>query len=242
MARIGRSKRLRPVSSLVPSFRLLALLLCSTAVFFMGWPSAFLLTALLAGLLILEGLSLCSLIKDAVFVLSLALATFLIEGLSLEGGLHLASGGLLASALRDGLRLAASFAAGRLFYATTRTSELREAAEDSFRFLPAKTGSAIALALLLVLSFIPLILEEWKASRLAARARGLSRRPGLRASSDFLAAFLRRLMLGSLALPEALAARGWTGGSSKRPRRMWRLYDYCSLFGICLGLAGLLLL
>jgi energy-coupling factor transporter transmembrane protein EcfT len=242
MARLGRSKRLRPVSSLVPSFRLLALLLCSTAVFFMGWLSAGLLAASLAGLLLIEGLKLRGLFKDVAFVLSLSLATFLIEGLSLEGGLHLASGGLLASALRDGLRLAASFAAGHLFYATTRTSELREAAEDSCRFLPGKTGSEIALALLLALSFMPLILEEWRASRLASRARGLPKRPGLRASSDFLAAFLRRLMLASLALPEALAARGWTGGSSKRPRRMWRLYDYCSLFGICLGLAVLILL
>jgi energy-coupling factor transporter transmembrane protein EcfT len=208
----------------------------------MGWLSAFLLAACLVGLLRIEGASLRGLLRDAAFILSLSLATFLIEGLSLEGGLHLALGGLLTSALRDGLRLAASFAAGRLFYATTRTSELREAAEDSFRFLPGRAGSEIALALLLALSFIPLILREWKASRLAARARGAPKRPGLEASSVFLAAFLRRLMLGSLALPEALAARGWTGGASKRLRRSWRLYDYCALLILCAGLGGLMLL
>jgi energy-coupling factor transporter transmembrane protein EcfT len=205
----------------------------------MSGLSAGILAALLAGFLFIEGLDPRALLRDAAFVLSLALASFLIEGLSFEGGFHLARGDILSSALRDGLRLAASFAAGRLFYATTRTSELREAAEDSCRLLPGKAGAEIALALLLVLSFIPLILGEWKASLLAARARGLPKRPSLRASSDFLAAFLRRLMLGSLALPEALSARGWTGGEPKRRRQPWRLYDYVFLLLACAGLTGL---
>jgi energy-coupling factor transporter transmembrane protein EcfT len=207
----------------------------------MKGPSAGILAALLAALLLVEGLGLRSLFRDAAFVLGLALASFFIEGLSFRGGIHLAKDGILLAALRDGLRLAASFAAGRLFYATTRTSELREAAEDSCRFLPGKAGAEIALSLLLVLSFIPLILEEWRASRLAARARGFAKRPSLRASSEFLAAFLRRLMLGSLALPEALVARGWTGGDSQRPRQAWRPYDYCSLLLICMAMAGLIL-
>jgi energy-coupling factor transporter transmembrane protein EcfT len=208
----------------------------------MGGPSAALLAAALALLLIIEGLPLRTLLRDSCFVLGLALTGFLVEGLSLEGGLHLASGPILASALRDGLRLAASFAAGRLFYATTRTSELREAAEDSCRFLPGAAGAEIALALLLVLSFIPLILGEWRASLLAARARGLPRRPSLGACSDFFAAFLRRLMLGSLALPEALAARGWTGGDFKRRRRPWGPLEYGSLLLVCAALLGLTLL
>jgi energy-coupling factor transporter transmembrane protein EcfT len=208
----------------------------------MGGPSAGILAAALASLLLIEGLPPRTLLRDLSFVLGLALTGFLIEGLSFEGGLHLASGPLLSLALRDGLRLAASFAAGRLFYTTTRTSQLREAAEDSCRFLPGAAGAEIALALLLVLSFIPLILGEWRASLLAARARGLSRRPSLGASSDFLAAFLRRLMLGSLALPEALAARGWTGGDSKRRRQPWGSYEYGSLLLVCAALVGLTML
>lgn len=238
MARLGRARR-GPVSALAPSARLLGLLLSSAAVFFMGPRGSGPLSLALLCLLIAEGQKPRALLRDALFVLSLAGATLLIEGLSFEAGPRLDFARLLPGAARDALRLAASFEAGRLFYTTTRSSELREAAEDSCRLLPGSLGSEIGLSLLLVLSFLPLILDEWRASLLAARARGLPRRPGLKASAELLSSFLRRLMLRSLALPEALAARGWTGGAEGRgrpARRPWAAYDYIAIAvsGVCL--------
>jgi len=185
-------------------------------------------------LLYREGLRPWKLMKEASFLLWLAAFTLIVQGLDLRGGPRLSEEGLRA-ALAYCARLFAAYAAGRLFYAATTRSELRDAATRIARVFPGRAKSDIGLVFSLVLGFIPLIVDEWRSSLEAGRARGMSRRPGFAGSVALLAAFLRRLMLAALAVPEALAARAWTGDRAIA-RESWRGRDFT-----CLALAAAIL-
>jgi energy-coupling factor transporter transmembrane protein EcfT len=60
---------------------------------------------------------------------------------------------------------------------------------------------------------------------------------------EFLAAFLRRLMVDSTKLPEALASRGWEGGGKAPDLRVeaWRTRDWVVALLLTLGLAAAIL-
>jgi energy-coupling factor transporter transmembrane protein EcfT len=68
----------------------------------------------------------------------------------------------------------------------------------------------LGLAFSMVLGYLPLIVEEWQASMEAARSRGMPKRPGIQQQAAFIIAFIRRLMLSAISVPEALLARAWS--------------------------------
>jgi energy-coupling factor transporter transmembrane protein EcfT len=123
-----------------------------------------------------------------------------------------------------GVRLLAVFLAGRLFYASTTASEIRDAVTRIARYIPIVRRLDIGLCLSMVIGFIPFIFTEWQDSLEAARSRGMPRRPRLSRMSLFVTAFLRRLIVRAIALPEALVARGWTRERGLAPSR-WRMRD-----------------
>lgn len=222
---------LRPAKALDPGCRLLCLALVSSAVFFLGAPYAALLALGLMSLLLLEGVPLWRILKESGYVLLLSLFAMILECFGWKGGPVFYPEYLPGIAVYAA-RLLSAFMAGRLFYTVTDSSELRIAALKAGRLLPGKLRGDAALAMVLVIGFVPLIRDEWKSSLDSAKARGLrlgrARGFSLRASVDFLAAFMRRLMLDSLSLPEALASRGWEGGD-RSPRLAldpWRAWDW----------------
>lgn len=203
--------RVAPISSLAPSCRLLCLALVSSASLLAGPATAGIAASVFFAFLLLEGMRAGDILKEASFLLWFAAFTILIQGLDFRGGPRILGEGL-RSALGYCARLLAAYLAGRLFYAATTRSELRDAATRIVRFLPGRARSDAGLALSLVLGFMPLIIEEWSSSVEAGRARGLSRKLGFSGYAALISAFLRRLMLSALALPDALAARAWSGG------------------------------
>jgi energy-coupling factor transporter transmembrane protein EcfT len=219
--------RLGPVSSLDPSARLLCLSLLSSAALLAGLPFSVLVCAAALALLVRGGLSPAAILKDTAFVAAFAAFTAALKLLGPPGskGEPL---GILAEGGTYGARLLAAFLAGRLFYASTSASELRDAATRMARRLPLLRRMDLGLGLSLVIGFIPQIFEEWRSSLEAARSRGLKRRPGARLQALFVAAFLRRLMLRAVAVPEALSARGWTRERGVQPSQ-WKLRDSCAL-------------
>jgi energy-coupling factor transporter transmembrane protein EcfT len=183
---------------------------------------ALLLAASSFCLLLLSGLGPLRLLRDSGLVALFALFSAGLRFLGLPESMT-AAREILALSAAYGARLLAAFLAGRLFYATTSPSELRDAATRITRRLPILGRWDLGLALSLILGFIPLIFDEWKASLEAARSRGMPQRPGLGRQALFVAAFLRRLMLRAVAVPEALSARGWTRSRGLSPLRWsWR--------------------
>jgi len=206
-----------PVKSLAPSARLVAMFLLA-GVLFATKPLA--LCIFLLGLVLLlarEGLGPGAFLAELRGLLFLVAFAFLIEGLGWEKGPRLLPEGLCIAALYS-LRLVATFALGRLFYQTTPGSELREAAGLFGRLIPGRLGEDLALALALVLGFLPDIIGEWRLSLEAGQARGIHRGSGPALRLRVVEAFIRRLILDALSLPEILVARGWTGASSKYPQ------------------------
>ena len=213
-----------PVSRLDPACRLICLALLSAASILASWPAAALLAFGFAVLLRLGGLRLSRLAAESTFVAFFALAA---------GGLRLwtigAAGGAALGPSIDftlgyGAKLLASFLAARLFYASTGTSEMRDAVTRIARRVPLARRVDAGLILALVIEYMPLIFEEWKDSLFAARARGLPRRPSLIQAATFLGAFLRRLILRVVAVPAALSARGWTRDRGLMPST-WKTAD-----------------
>jgi energy-coupling factor transporter transmembrane protein EcfT len=181
----------------------------------------------------LGGLKIRQVLLESSFVLLFALATTAMHfwshpGEGVEGGGILGYGGAYC------IKLFAAFLSGRLFYASTRISEIRDSVTRILRRVPFVRRFDAGMALSLVLSYVPLIFEEWRYCLEAARARGMPRLPRPNQASAFLGSFLRRLMLKAVALPEALYARGWCLDRGLVPFR-WRKRD-----SICLATAAIL--
>ncbi len=243
-----------PVSRLKPGARLLCLLICSAGVFFMCEWRAALIGCLFLALLLWEGISASTLRRDFGFLLFLCFANAFFSFLGLAGSTKPDFSAMLMHILTDSLRLISSFEAGRLFYLTTSPLEAREAALSIVHLAPRHNGAGrnsgqlkdtstiFALLVFLVLSLIPRILAEWRDSLEAAKARGLRlsiRKPG--PAADLLAAYLRRLALMSMRLPDALAARAWRAASGNSVRS-WSVYDFAGCLGILAGILCLILL
>lgn len=217
--------RLRTASALCPGPRLLCLALISSALFFLApaWVGVLGLGFLLFCLG--EGVPPRMLLRESTYILWLGAMAVALECVSFSGGPFFDLANLAPAGIYT-LRLGAAFFAGRLFYAATPGPELRRAALAVGRVLPRRLRSRAALATFLVLGIIPLVLSDWRASLEAARSRGYGRgkRPG--ASVDLLAAFLRRLMLDAIGLPEVLASRGWYGEARHSPSKEdWGVLD-----------------
>jgi energy-coupling factor transporter transmembrane protein EcfT len=221
-------------SSLDPACRLICLALVSSASLFASAPFAAIVACGAVALLSLEGVGLARVLRESIFLLGFALFTGLLRMLGGDGADPAA---LALGSATYGLKLFAAFLAGRLFYASTRMSELRDAATRIVRLIPFLRRFDIGLSLSLVLGNVPLIFEEWRDSLEAARSRGLSRRPGIAAQARFLAAFLRRLMLRAIAIPQALVARGWSRDRYLAPS-IWRLRDSLAMLACCLAFIG----
>jgi energy-coupling factor transporter transmembrane protein EcfT len=221
-------------SSLDPACRLTCLALVSSASLFASAPFAAIIACGSVALLLIEGISLLRILRESTFILCFALLAGLLRTLGGEGADPAV---LAAGSAIYGLKLFAAFLAGRLFYASTRMSELRDAATRIVRHIPFLRRFDIGLSLALVLGNVPLIFEEWRDSVEAARSRGLSRRPGIAAQARFLAAFLRRLMLRAIALPQALVARGWSRDRCLTPSN-WKLRDSLAMLVCCLAFIG----
>lgn len=227
MARVG------PVSSLDAASRLFCLAAISSASLFAGpFDSCLLLMALLF-LLLREGLKPLAIAKDS----SIVLAFTAVSGALRMVGASGPAPWVLGDVLSYGLRLLSAFLAGRLFYASTRPSELRDAATRITRRLPFVRRYDLGLGLYMVLGLVPLVFEEWRSSLEAARSRGMPRRPSLALQAQFIAAFLRRMMLRAVAIPEALVARAWSPDRGLPPSA-WRTRDTIASLS-CLAIAVL---
>jgi energy-coupling factor transporter transmembrane protein EcfT len=203
------SRRRSPVSSLDPVCRLLCLALISSASLFATWRFALFFAVLALALLVIGGLGPWTIARESSFVLAFASLAALMR--LFGGGVGAGEpGAIAAESAVYGLRLWAAFLAGRLFYASTRLAELRDAATRLARRLPFLRSRDIGLGLSLILGYIPLVFEEWRDSLEAARSRGMPRRGGLRSQSLFIMAFLRRLMIKAVEIPQSLIARGWS--------------------------------
>jgi energy-coupling factor transporter transmembrane protein EcfT len=224
--------RIKPASSLDPACKLLCLALVSVASFLASWTSALLLSFLLAPLLILEGLRPRSLLRESLIVAAFALFTAFVRLADPYESLS----AILSFVLVYALRLLAAFLAGRLFYASTRISDLRDALTRLFRHVPLLKRLDIGLWLSMILGFIPLIFDEWRSSIEAARSRGMNRKARLSTQALLIAAFLRRLMLRSVAVPEALVARGYHVDRCVFPST-WKMRDTMTTIACCSILA-----
>ncbi len=238
MARCAAGLKRSWVSALAPSARLLCLLILVSGLFAESGPVV--LTLMVLGVLALfsEGLGPRALLPELLPLSFLLLFTFALETFSMDGSPHFV-GAEMPKALLDAARLLAAFVLARLFYQSTTASELREAAESLGRLLPGSLGQDAALALSLVLGFIPAILLEWRLSLEAGKARGLHRRSGFSPSVALVAAFIGRILATALLLPEILLARGWTG--LERKGRPWGLEEILSV-ALSAGVTGLGLL
>jgi hypothetical protein len=226
IALVRVARRRGPAASLDPACRLLCLVFLSSASLFASLPFAAFVALAALRLLMLEGVGLATILRESACILVFALITAVLR---LFGGNALADpAALITGSAVYGVKLLAAFIMGRLFYASTPSSELRDAATRIARRIPLLRRFDIGLGLSLILGYIPLIFCEWRDSLEAARSRALSPRPSIGQQSQFLIAFLRRLMLRAVALPEALAARGWSR-SRGVAQSTWRSRDSISL-------------
>lgn len=223
------------VSGLAPSARLLCLLILVSGLFAERAPAVLALLTLGLLLLFAEGMRPRALLPELLPLALLVFSMLALETFSLDGPPHFVRAEL-PRALLDAARLLAAFVLARLFYQATGASELREAAEAAGRLLPGSLGQDAALALSLVLGFIPAILLEWRLSLEAGKARGLRGRAGAGPALAFFAAFVGRILAGALVLPEVLVARGWTG--LRRKGRPWRMKEVLAL-ALSAGLTSL---
>lgn len=224
-------ERLGLYSSLDPCSRLICLAVLTSAILLMGPAFTAVISAILLVILIWEGLPLRRAFRNITLVGLFSLLTAAIRFIGNSADLQNPIAVVEAS-LAFFLRLLSAYLEGRLLYATTSVSELRDATTRIIRRIPILRHVDIGLAFSLVICFIPLIFEEWAASLEAARSRGFPKRPGIARQSIVLAAFLRRLMLRAVATPEALFARGWTRDRSLAPL-CWRKRDSVAMF-ICI--------
>jgi energy-coupling factor transporter transmembrane protein EcfT len=211
MARSG------PVRSIAPSARLLVLLLITGTIFSASPQICLILFFVALVLLKLEGLRLSALRRELPGFALLCIMIVALEGLSWEDGLHVLPSGITSAGFYC-LRLASAILFGRLFYLATSSSELREAAGALGRILPGSIGEDLALSLSLILGFIPMIVGEWALSSEAGKARGIESNASLVFRLKIVEAFVRRLSLRALQLPEVLVARGWTGEKARTAR------------------------
>jgi energy-coupling factor transporter transmembrane protein EcfT len=222
-------------SSLEPESRLISLALLSSAAILASWPFAAALALLSLGFLALEGVRPATALKESAFVLAFAL----FAGVARLWGQSSAAelGALARESAVYALKLLAAFLLGRLFYASTRPPELRDACTRLTRRIPIIRRFDTGLALSLVIGYLPLIFSEWRSSLEAARSRGMPKRPSLALQAAFLAAYIRRLMLNAVSLPEALIARGWTRDRGLSPLSL-RKRDFCAVAVSLLAFVG----
>ena len=218
--------RLGTVSSLDPASRLACLAFLSCSVLFAGPEFVFGLVVALVFLLVQEGLRLAKVIRESAFIIffSLFTATLRYFGITEAGRIP----DIIGEMGIYGIRLLAAFLSGRLLFAATTHSELRDTITRITRRIPWTRRLDIGMGLCMVVMFIPLIVEEWRDSVEAGRSRGMYRRLDLSRQGIFFAAFLRRLMLRAVATPEALVARGWTWDRGIVPLH-WRARDSCAV-------------
>jgi energy-coupling factor transporter transmembrane protein EcfT len=231
----------KPVSSLDPACRLLCLALISSSALFASLGAALGASIALVVLLALEGMKPARVAREAAFLLPFILFAGLLECVDIGpgAGFSLSLSVPIETPLL-GARLLAGYLGGRLYYASTSVSETRDAATRIVRRLPGLSRTDLGFAFSLVLGFVPLIVEEWKASMEAARSRAYGRSSGFRGAALLVAAYLRRLMLRAVAVPEALAARGWDGERGVEPAP-WRTRDYLAAAS-CVALLAILAL
>jgi ABC-type cobalt transport system, permease component CbiQ and related transporters len=222
----GETRRVfGPFAALDPAARILCLALLSASSLLASGYFALGLALLALASLVRGGLALGRLLRESTIILAFAV---------FASGLKLLGSGLVESsraAIEGGdycLKLMAAFLLGRLFYATTSASQLRDGSTRIVRHIPFLRRFDVGLPLSLVLGYIPLIVAEWRASIEAARSRGMPAKPGLRLQARFLTAFLRRLMLRATAAPDALAARGWSKERGLSDSS-WGLKDWAAL-------------
>jgi energy-coupling factor transporter transmembrane protein EcfT len=229
----------KPVSSLDPACRLLCLALISSSALFASLGAALCASIALIVLLALEGLRPARIAREAAFLLPFILFAGILECVDIGAGFSVSFSAPIETPLL-GARLLAGYLGGRLYYASSSVSETRDAATRIVRRMPGLSRTDLGFAFSLVLGFVPLIVEEWKASIEAARSRAYGRSSGFRGAALLVAAYLRRLMLRAVAVPEALAARGWDGERGVEPVA-WRTRDYLAAASCIALLAALAL-
>ena len=242
MARLGL------VSSIDPSNRLICLAVLSSVSLFSGPAYASCLSLLALLLLLLEGMRFTKILRESVFIAGFVLFTAVLRYIGLPEnssqdfpltGIPKRVLNLIQETGIYGARLLAAYLLGRLFYASTTSSELRDATTRIVRRIPFIRRLDFGLILSMVLLFIPLIFAEWGNSLEAARSRGMPRRPSIAKQGIFLAAFLRRLMTRAIYVPQALVTRGWTRDRGITPAHL-KIQDYATMI-VCGFLAILAL-
>lgn len=170
-----------------------------------------------------------SMIKDTIYFMLLAFFTVLLKTScpvlwTFPNAISFACK-LAESTALFGSRLLVIFWLGKLLVRTTRVSELRDALTRLFSHIPLVRNHDLGLGLSNILGFIPLVFDEWRLSLEAARARGFAPSFSMPKWADFLVAFLRRLMVRAVSVPEAISARGRTQAPKASAVRL-KLQDF----------------
>jgi energy-coupling factor transport system permease protein len=164
------------------------------------------------------GTSFRRMVRPLLFWTAMAAAIIAATGFSDTGSPHLTFGGISLPLGRKGLltgalsagRLLVVLLAGQLLASTTDPADLAEAVRKILGFLPKRWSGAVAAAISLTISFIPLLMDGAATIRDAALSRGLGRR-----GSIFRRAIILALPMAESALrradttAEALISRGF---------------------------------
>jgi hypothetical protein len=144
-----------PVAAIDPTCRLACLALLSSSALLASWILSACLAVAFFVLLVLSGLGIARILRETLFVAAFALATAALRAI---GAIGATPDWAQASADAGifGLRLLAAYWAGRLFYASTRPSEIRDASTRICRRLPILRRYDVGLAISLTLNYIPL--------------------------------------------------------------------------------------
>ncbi|MEZ4527275.1 MAG: energy-coupling factor transporter transmembrane component T [Desulfobacterales bacterium] len=198
-------------------FKLVFLMLLSLRILHAGFSGLGLFTSLLLLSLLHLRLSFFSLIKEMRYFLFLLFFVFLARAAFMPGEplFHWWEFSLSREGSFEGLlicwRLVTVVLLGLCFVCTTRSSEIRGAAEWLLRPIPLIPEKRAGIMLSLLIRFIPLILTQAKETAEAQRARGIElRKNPLYRLKKFAIPFLRRMFADADRLIVAMDARSYS--------------------------------
>ena len=211
----------RPGSSvfhrLDPRFKLIFLMLLSLSILHARFSGLGLFTSVLILCLFHIRISFVSLTKEMRWFFLLLFSVFLARSIFIPGEILLQWGKFAVSrqGLYEGIlicwRLLTVVLLGLCFVSTTKSSEIRGAAEWLLKPVPLIPEKRAGLMLSLLIRFIPLILSQAKETAEAQKARGIElRKNPLYRLKKFAIPFLRKIFEDADRLIVAMEARSYS--------------------------------
>lgn len=198
-------------------FKLICLMLLSLSILHAGFSGLGLFTFILLLSLLHIRISFFSLIKEMRYFFLLLFFVFLARAIFIPGEILFQWGksALSRQGTYEGIlicwRLISVVLLGLCFISTTKSSEIRGAAEWLLRPVPLIPEKRAGIMLSLLIRFIPLILSQAKETAEAQRARGIElRKNPLYRLEKFAFPFLRKIFEDADRLTVAMEARSYS--------------------------------